>query len=29
MEKITYREENGYIYPNLILPEEEDIEISI
>ena len=25
----TYREENGYLIPNLTLPEEEQVEISI
>ena len=25
----TYREENGYLIPNLTLPEEEQIEIGV
>ena len=25
----TYREENGYLIPNLTLPEEEQVEIGI
>ena len=26
---VTYREENGYLIPNLTLPEEEQVEIGI
>lgn len=29
MEEITYTEKDGYLYPDIILPEEENVEIGI